>query len=178
MRNLIVVPVAMMFLGCGGGQTPANDPVPASDPASICVGDDAVKATARPKPPETGCLDKARYAQQSADCNGGDPDACYQIGVCVKLQMLGRENEMPPEEWEQHFLAALASVRVSCDAGIARACLFRAGVLQEELDIHPDRPDKAALQRQMCEDSLRSCKLGDPEGCRNCDFFDCTTTLN
>jgi hypothetical protein len=163
---------ALALVACGGGSKGAQEPEP-TEAQSVCKVDETIKATAKPKPKESGCIDKAAWQKMSDDCKAKDAVACYRIGVCLKLQSLGNDR-LSAEDKKKHFDATLMAMRIACDDGIAAACVFRAGVISEELKANPGRTDKNTLEKQKCTDLVRACNLGDESGgCAGCRFAEC-----
>ncbi|MEZ4399597.1 MAG: hypothetical protein R3B06_06245 [Kofleriaceae bacterium] len=156
---MIGVGLALTLAACGGSATP---PPAQPAPADVCVADPALAANRRPKPPEVGCMDQAAYLALGDACNADDPDACYQIAVCIKAQELGVD--MAAAERTQHQTAILQSLRRSCDAGIAEACTLRVGM---------QMIDDAPLPADGCADMIRACNLGDEQGCAGCRWNQC-----
>lgn len=91
-----------------------------------------------------------------------DPDACYQIAICVKLQEM--DPDMSAADREVHQRAILAGLDTACTAGIAEACEMHVGARM--MNQEPLPPD-------ACEYLRRSCNLGDEDGCFSCRFNGC-----
>ncbi len=170
LRTLLPALLALVFVvACGGGTKTDTTPKQEEDTDGACKVDESVKATFKPAPKHTGCMDKERWASQAKACSESkDPEACYQIGVCVKLQSLG--SGLTDASKQKHFDAVLKAMRVSCDAGMGQACLFRAGVLSEALKEQPNRTD---WKKQRCGDYVQACRLGTKDACYGCTVTEC-----
>lgn len=156
---LVSIAVASSLTACGGASSP---PPPPPEEPGRCVVDPALAETRRAKPPESGCSSEGTWDALAAACNGGDPDACYQIAICVKLQEITAD--LSDAERAQHVAASVAGLRVACDAGIAEACNMRVGVQMY---------DGAPMPADGCADLVRGCQLGDERGCFDCQFNGC-----
>lgn len=145
-----------LVAACGGSSTPAAAPAK----PDVCVADPALAATRIAKPADVRC---SQWDALGATCNEKkDPDACYQVGVCVKAQELGAK--MSPEDRAQHVTAALASLKIACDAGMSEACILHLGVRMGDATEEP---------ADACTEYLRACKLGDENGCFGCRQAGC-----
>jgi hypothetical protein len=157
--TLASLPLAVALWACGG-----SSPSPAEPTATPghCVADPSTSQTRRPRPPEAGCSDADARAARDQACTGGDADACFQRAVCIKLQETGAD--MPEDERATQVATALADLRIACDAGISEACVVRVG-----FQMMNDEP----LPADGCTDLVRSCNLGDKDGCFACTHNGC-----
>ena len=155
--RLLLVSIALA--ACGGGASP---PPAEPAPASRCTTDPQLAATRRAKPPEVSCMGDT-WNQLRAACNDrDDPDACYQIAICIKLQELGAD--MSDEDRAQHQRSILAGLDTACSAGMAEACEMHVGMRM--MNGEP-------LPADGCDYVRRSCNLGDENGCFSCRFNGC-----
>lgn len=147
-----------LLAACGGSASP---PAAEPEPASRCVAEPSIAASRRAKPAEVSCMGDA-WDQLGDACNGGDPDACYQIAVCVKLQEM--DPKLSAEERATHQRAILGALDKACTAGIAEACEMHVGVrmMNEE-----------PLPADGCDYLRRGCNLGDEDSCFSCRFNEC-----
>ena len=145
------------LVACGGSSPSA--PKPPAKPDK-CVADPGIAATRTAKPSDVSC---SQWDALGATCNEKkDPAACYQIGVCVKAQEMGAK--MSPEERAEHVKAALASLDISCNAGMSEACILHLGVRMGDATEEP---------ADACTEYLRACQLGDENGCFGCRNAGC-----
>ena len=155
--------VPVFFLGaiaaCGGGSSP---PPAEPAPASRCVADPQLASTRRTAPPVAGCMGE-QWAQFGTACSERrDPDACYQIAICVKVQEM--DPKLSAEDREVHRTAILAGLDVACSAGIAEACEMHVGVRMM---------NQEPLPADGCDYLRRGCNLGDEDGCFSCRYNSC-----
>ena len=158
LRHLVVL---CGLAACGGGSSPPPA-APEPAPASRCVADPQLASSRRAKPAEAGCMGDAWQQLGDACSERKDPDACYQIAVCVKLQEL--DPKLSPEERAVHQRAILDSLDVACSAGIAEACEMHVGVRMM---------NQEPLPADGCDYLRRGCNLGDEDGCFSCRFNGC-----
>lgn len=155
--GIVIVTLACSLLAaCGGGSSP---PPAEPEPASRCVVDPQLAASRRTKPPEVSCGGGA-WQQLTDACNDrDDPDACYQIAICIKLQAMTMD--LSAEDRARSQSSILAGLDTACTAGIAEACELHVGMRMMN-----DEP----LPADGCDYVRRGCNLGYEDGCFSCRF--------
>lgn len=158
--GIVIVTLACSLLAaCGGGSSP---PPAEPTPASRCTVDPQLSASRRTKPPEVSCSGDA-WQQLTDACNDrDDPDACYQIAICIKLQEMSMD--LSAEDRAKSQTSILAGLDTACTAGIAEACEMHVGMRMMN-----DEP----LPADGCDYVRRSCNLGHEDGCFSCRFNGC-----
>ncbi len=149
----------ILLAACGGGSSP---PPVEPEPVSRCVTDPQVASTRRAAPKIAGCMGEQWDQFGTACTERRDPDACYQIAVCVKVQEM--DPKLSAEDRAVHQTAILASLDVACTAGIAEACEMHVGVRMM---------NQEPLPADGCDYLRRGCNLGDEDSCFSCRFNGC-----
>lgn len=140
-----------LFVACAHAPEPASEP----EPPTVCEAVPSMVATRRPKPagyPQCG-TNPSREAYKKA-CDAGDVDDCYRLASCLVADGMG----LSPEEQRPRVKTARELLKAPCAAGMADACVLRAGAA-----IEAGTPAK-----DTCEDLIRASQLGSADAQLSC----------